>query len=128
MNPSLATDLDRLESPTKMQELIGTIPYLGYEILFGRNAFSNENLVMGHAHRDCIWCHAIYSKGTHVVLCIKGKDYPMEEVLRRAAGIALEYSKALVREVSYAPLKDVFKPEGAKVGVFRTWRTEKIVL
>lgn len=100
----------------------------GYSIFVGRNAHANEELVSGHkeAHPDCLWLHAFGQKGPTVVLCVANHSLVVLDpmVLRAAASKALKFTVATTRKVIYAKLEDVYKPEGANSGVWRTWRTE----
>lgn len=88
-------------------------------ILVGQNCFSNERLVAHHAHRDCLWMHAMAARGSHVVLCLNGNADPGDEVLQYAAKIALKHSHSEARTVSIALLKDVQKKDGFAIGVFK---------
>lgn len=107
---------------------IGIKDFMGFSIFYGKNAFSNETLIHDHKekHENCIWLHAADAIGAHVVLCLRNKKEAESTALRQAALIALQYSKSSLKTVSYAPLKDVYKPDGSRPGVFRTWRTETL--
>lgn len=97
-----------------------TVQVSGYSIQVGKNAFSNESLVGDHKrdHPKCLWFHALGAGGSHVVLCIEGKDEPGNEVLKRAAKLALEYSRTRGISVRVARLSNLEKPTEAGPGVW----------
>ena len=129
-SPSSISDPDRVckleegDLPSKDENYIQKFRFMNYEILVGRNAYSNENLVKNHAHRNCFWFHAFHDKGPNVILCCDGKELPPEIVLRRAAGLAVR--KGAHASVSVAPLSDVYKPAQNVIGIWKTWRRETI--
>lgn len=105
---------------------------LGYSIFVGCNAQSNELLVSDHKqnHPACLWMHVVGRRGPHVVLCLaKAPTVPVANVVMRyAASRALKFSGLKNGQVLYAPLEDVFKPERAREGIYRTWRTDCVEL
>lgn len=92
----------------------------------GKNSFSNERIIADHPHRECLWFHAMAARGSHVILCIHLRPEPTEEVIQYAARLALEHSHSQARTVSIALLKDVFKPEGSGIGIFKTSRSMSV--
>lgn len=106
----------------------------GYTIYVGRNARSNEALIIDHkrTHPKCLWLHAFGQTGPHVVLCMYNNgrgELPLDPmVLRCAASKALKFSNGHSKKVIYAPLEDVYKPEKGQEGIYRTWRTTTIDL
>lgn len=116
----------RNNEPKKDDENIMTFQKEGYLIFVGLNAFSNEKLVADHGHNECLWMHALAARGGHVILCLKNKPDPSEDVIQYAAKIALKNSHSEARTVCVAILKDVHKPEGGGVGVWRTSRPKTV--
>lgn len=101
---------------------------MGYKIFVGKNALSNEALIVEHTklHKKCIWLHAYGNKGPHAVICCENQPVP-EIVLRRAAGIVARYSKNKQTDVIWSELRDVFKPNPSMVGVWKTWKEENVI-
>lgn len=119
--------------PEKDREKIKRYSFKGFRILVGLNALSNETIVSKHDHPRCLWFHAWGASGAHVILCLgfdKGVTTSPNEVdmsaKRYAASLAVKFSDRSSKQVSFSPLEDVYKPQGSRVGVFRTWRTERI--
>ena len=112
----------RQEVPAKDERKIVCFQRSGFPITVGRNSFSNELLVAEHPHRDCLWLHAMASRGSHVILCCFAKGNPTDDVLQYAASLALKFSHSEARTVSVSILRDVFKPENAGVGIWKTRR------
>ncbi len=108
--------------PTKDDRRILNFQHEGYLIILGKNCFSNERIVADHPHKECLWLHAMAARGSHVILCIHNQPEPTEEVIQHAAKLALEHSHSQARTVSVSILKDVFKPEEAGIGI---WKTSK---
>lgn len=98
----------------------------GYVVTVGKNAFSNEKMISEHPHRTCVWLHATAARGSHVILCIHAKPEPEDEVLQYAASLALKHSNSEARTVSISLLHDLFKPEDASIGVWKTHRRQTI--
>ncbi len=111
--------------PVKDDRRILTFQKEGYLILLGKNSFSNDRMISDHkaAHGDCLWMHATASRGSHVILCVQDKDSPPELVLAYASSLALSHSHSEARTVSVSLLKDVFKPDEAGLGVWKTSRS-----
>lgn len=105
--------------------------FLGYSVFVGCNAQANDQLVNDHKknHPKCLWMHVVGRKGAHIVLCRGDKDGEIQPiVMRYAAGRTLKFSGIEKGRVTYAPLEDVYKPDQASHGIFRTWRTTEIEL
>ena len=115
-------DALRQEGPAKDEWKIVCFQKGGFSITVGRNSFSNERLVSEHPHRDCLWMHAMASRGSHVVLCLHGLAAPSDDVLQYAAALALKFSHSEARTVSVSLLRDVFKPDNAGIGIWKTRR------
>lgn len=91
-----------------------------YPIYVGRNSEANDALVSQHNHPACIWFHIEEGGGSHVVLCVEGKTEPSDDVVHFAASLAKRFSKSESMKVRYANLEDVFKPQGAVMGVWKS--------
>lgn len=116
----------RDDRPSKDDHRILNFQHKGYLIILGKNSFSNERIVLDHAHRECLWMHAMAARGSHVILCIHDRTEPDEEILQFAARIALEHSHSQARTVSVSLLRDVFKPEGSGTGIWKTTKSVSI--
>lgn len=128
-SPSSTNNPEEGFSPGKDDQNIISFDFMGYLIYVGRNAASNDTLVLEHKnHPKCIWFHVVGGKGAHVVLCTKEKEEPDMTVIRRAADLAYRFAKTDRKLVRYAHLEDVYKPENMRVGSWRTWRTTIIEL
>jgi predicted ribosome quality control (RQC) complex YloA/Tae2 family protein len=115
-------------APRKNDQDIATFQFKGYLVMVGMNSYSNERLVSEHPHRGCLWMHAMAARGSHVVLCSHAKEEPSEEVIQYAAGLALKNSHSEALTVSVALLKDVYKPEGYGIGVFKPSKSASVDL
>ena len=114
------------EVPSKDDKRILNFQKDGYMISVGKNSFSNEKLIGSHPHKECLWMHAMAARGSHVVLCLHGRPEPSSEVLAYAAGLALRHSHSETRTVSVSLIRDVVKPDGAGIGVWKSTRVERI--
>jgi len=110
------------EGPQKDEWKVVCFQKDGFSITVGRNSFSNERIVSEHPHRDCFWLHAMAARGSHVVLCQEGRSAPSDDVIQYAASLALKFSHSEARTVSISLLRDVFKPENAGIGIWKTRR------
>jgi len=101
---------------------------LGFKILVGKNAISNEALIKENAklHPEFIWMHAAGSKGAHLIICAKLVDIP-DIVMRRAATLALRNSLGKLKEVMWSELRDLYKPQSDLVGVWKTWKNANVI-
>lgn len=93
--------------------------YSGYEILIGRNATNNDELLR-YAHKEDIWLHARGVGGSHVIIRMNNnKNFPDKSVIIFAAGHAAGYSKSAgssLAPVMFTKRKHVRKPKGADRG------------
>ena len=112
----------RDDQPRKDDRRVLNFQHKGYLIIVGKNSFSNERIISSHAHKECLWFHAMAARGSHVILCIHGLPEPPNEVILYAAGLALAHSHSQARTVSVALLRDVFKPEESAIGVWKASR------
>lgn len=102
--------------------------FMGFKILVGKNAISNEALLKEQTKENpgFVWLHALSSKGAHVVICANLADIP-QTVMRRAAGLASKYSYNGQTEVTWSELVDVYKPHADMVGVWKSWKTTNVI-
>ena len=114
------------DTPTQDDHRILNFQHAGYLVILGKNSFSNERLIADHAHKECLWLHAMAARGSHVILCIHDRPEPAEEVIQYAAKLALEHSHSQARTVSISLLRDVFKPEGSGIGIWKTSRSMSV--
>lgn len=112
----------RNDQPSKDDRRILNFQFKGYLVILGKNSFSNERIIADHAHRECLWLHAMAARGSHVILCLHERPEPGEDVIQYAAALALEHSHSQARTVSVSLLRDVFKPDDSGVGI---WKTSK---
>lgn len=125
-----ARDRDALEpvrsimrSKEKEKERVA-LPYhehgfAGFKILVGKNAESNDELTLHHAHKEDLWLHAKDVAGSHVVIRHQaGKNFP-KDVVAFAASLAAYYSKRRndsLCPVAVTPAKYVRKRKGDPPG------------
>jgi predicted ribosome quality control (RQC) complex YloA/Tae2 family protein len=127
---SLISQLDHESLPSKDDKNILAFEFNGFMIFVGRNALSNERVVKHHPHKECVWFHALGAKGSHVILCHSGSDESdfSDAAIRRAAELALKFSRSQARSVLYARLENVAKPPTGGVGVFHPTKTTQLDL
>ena len=116
----------RNNTPTKDDRRILNFQHKGYMVMLGKNSFSNERLISDHPHRECLWLHAMAARGSHVILCLHERPEPSPDIIQFAARLALEHSHSQARTVSISLLKDLFKPEGSGVGIFKPSRSMSV--
>jgi hypothetical protein len=116
----------RDDTPSKDDRRILNFQFKGYRVILGKNSFSNERIIAEHAHRECLWFHAMAARGSHVILCLYNLPEPTEDVLQYAAKLALDHSHSQARTVMVSLLRDVFKPEDAGIGIWKTSRNETV--
>lgn len=124
----LSSLTEKIKNFGKDDRRIDEYYFMGFKILVGKNAISNEALLKEHikANPHFVWLHALSSKGAHVVICANLVDIP-ETVMRRAAGLASKYSYNGQAEVTWSELIDVYKPHADMVGVWKTWKTTNVI-
>ncbi len=91
----------------------------GYTILVGRSAKQNDELMRRARPRD-LWLHARDVAGSHVIVCVDGRDATPPQVVEAAARLAARYSKADRRgkvAVTCAEARHVRKPRGGAPGL-----------
>jgi predicted ribosome quality control (RQC) complex YloA/Tae2 family protein len=91
----------------------------GFEILVGKSAKANDELLRYFAWKDDLWLHAKDVSGSHVLLKYRsGINFP-KTVIERAAELAAYYSKNKndsLAPVIYTPAKFVRKVKGSPAG------------
>jgi predicted ribosome quality control (RQC) complex YloA/Tae2 family protein len=94
--------------------------YQGYEILIGKSASGNDQL-LHYAHKEDLWFHARHVTGSHVVVRMNKKlEYPSSAIIEIVASWAAWYSKAKTASLApviYTKRKYVRKPKGAAPGM-----------
>ncbi|MEM9856129.1 MAG: NFACT RNA binding domain-containing protein [Bacteroidota bacterium] len=106
------------------------VEYLGFKILVGKNAKSNDAMLRDHTQKNDLWLHAKDVSGSHVIVKeIPGKAFP-KSLIEKAAELAAFYSKnknESVCPVIYTPRKFVRKRKGDPAGSVVIDR-EKVIL
>jgi predicted ribosome quality control (RQC) complex YloA/Tae2 family protein len=91
----------------------------GFEILVGKSAKSNDELLRHFAWKDDLWLHAKDVSGSHVLVKYRsGINFP-KTVIERAAELAAYYSKnknESLAPVIFTPAKFVRKVKGSPAG------------
>ena len=91
----------------------------GFEVLVGKSAKSNDEMLRHFAWKEDLWLHAKDVSGSHVIIKFKsGIKFP-KTVIERAAELAAYYSKnknETLAPVMYTPVKYVRKVKGAAPG------------
>lgn len=129
MSESLIGQLDEAALPGKDSNRIIVREHEGYMIYVGQNAQSNEKIVKDHPHKSCIWLHALGSRGSHVVLChSKIHDTFSDAAIRKAAELALRFSRSKGKSVMFSRLEFVIKPANGATGVFHPMKTTQLDL
>ncbi len=91
----------------------------GFEIYVGKNNIQNDYLTTKFASKLDIWCHTKNIPGSHVIIKCDGKEVP-DKTLEEACYLAGYYSKGRESsgvEVDYTEVKNIKKPNGAKLGM-----------
>lgn len=122
---------ERTPSPSQERQ---NLPYkvhnfLGYEIRVGRSGAKNDLLLNSFSKRSDLWFHVRDAAGSHVILVRSPEESMPEEVIQRAAGLAIYNSKR--RNEMNCPVimterKYVRKIKGAAPGLVKVER-EKVV-
>ena len=91
----------------------------GFEVLVGKSAKSNDEMLRNFAWKEDLWLHAKDVSGSHVLIKYRsGINFP-KTVLERAAELAAYYSKNKNESLSpviYTPVKFVRKVKGSPPG------------
>lgn len=103
----------------------------GYNISVGRNNLQNDQLTLKTAKNYDLWFHVKDVAGSHVIVeAVKDKPFT-DKLIREAAMLAAENSKAKGSSniaVDYTIVKNVHKPNGAKPGmvIYDDYKTEYV--
>lgn len=103
----------------------------GFVILVGRNNVQNDALTLKTAKNYDLWLHTKDTPGSHVIVeAVKDKPFT-DRVIRQAAMLAAQNSKAGASSnvaVDYTIVKNVHKPNGAKPGmvIYDHYNTEYV--
>ncbi|MEM9389460.1 MAG: NFACT RNA binding domain-containing protein [Bacteroidota bacterium] len=96
------------------------INYMGYQILIGKNANSNDTILRSFTQKNDLWLHAKDVSGSHVIIKeIPGSNFP-KPVIQKAAELAAYHSKKrneTTCPVIYTPRKFVRKRKGDPPGM-----------
>ncbi|WP_373494880.1 NFACT RNA binding domain-containing protein [Aquiflexum sp.] len=121
---SLRDFIKRNHLTPKSKEQEEQIPYKrfeieGFEILVGKSAKANDELLRNFAWKEDLWLHAKDVSGSHVLVKHRsGINFP-KTVIERAAELAAYYSKNKndsLAPVIYTPSKYVRKIKGSAPG------------
>lgn len=110
---------------TKMKSGNKKVPYHhfttdGWEFFIGKSDAQNDELSIHFAHPSDIWLHVAGYAGSHVIIRRpKDKPYPQPDILKKAAALAIWFSKAKHTsfcEVHYTEARFVRKRRHAPAG------------
>ncbi|MEJ1237715.1 NFACT RNA binding domain-containing protein [Chryseolinea sp. T2] len=93
--------------------------FMGFRILIGKNAQTNDTLLQQYAYKDDLWLHAKDVTGSHVLIKHQAGKVIPKPVIERAAQLAAWYSKRktdTLCPVSVTPRKYVRKRKGDPAG------------
>ncbi|MCH7408632.1 NFACT RNA binding domain-containing protein [Belliella sp. DSM 111904] len=103
----------------------------GFEVLVGKSAKANDEMLRYFAWKEDLWLHAKDVSGSHVIIKYKsGLNIP-KPVLERAAELAAYYSKSKndsLASVMYTPVKFVRKVKGSAPGAVMVDREQVIMV
>ncbi|MBD8487621.1 DUF814 domain-containing protein [Echinicola sp. CAU 1574] len=91
----------------------------GFEILVGKSAKANDQLLRQYAWKEDLWLHAKDVSGSHVLIKHKAGHSISKTTVERAAELAAYYSKSKsesLAAVMYTPCKYVRKVKGSAPG------------
>lgn len=91
----------------------------GFEVLVGKSAKANDEMLRYFAWKDDLWLHAKDVSGSHVVIKYRSGIHFPKTVIERAAELAAYYSKNKnegLSAVIYTPVKFVRKIKGSPAG------------
>lgn len=103
----------------------------GFVIYVGRNNVQNDMLTLKKAKNYDLWFHVKDSAGSHVIVEAEKEKPFTDKVIRQAAMLAAQHSKAYASSnvaVDYTIVKNVHKPNGAKPGmvIYDCYHTEYV--
>lgn len=91
----------------------------GFTISVGKNNKQNDLLTLKLSSKKDLWFHTKDIPGSHVVISTKGQEVP-QKTIKEAAELAAYHSKGMLSSqvpVDYTIIKNVKKPNGAKLGM-----------
>jgi len=136
---SSGKDLDQLlkkigsEIKSKSDQVV--LPYLkreimGFKILIGKNAKSNDLLLNTYSRKEDLWLHVKDAPGSHVLIKYQSGKHFSKELIDEAARVAAYHSKRKSESlvpVAYTERKFVRKRKGDAPGLAVVDR-EKVIL
>ena len=102
----------------------------GFLIYVGKNNKQNDYIVSKLASKEDIWLHVHGNFGSHVLIKLKDKKEPNENIIYYAATLAAKYSNVNTDkkvEVLFCKRKYLRKPPAAPLG-YVTYENEKTVV
>lgn len=131
---SISGFLSKSSQKNKNQQKLKPKKYItdeGFIIYVGRNNVQNDLLTLKTAKNYDLWLHTKDTPGSHVIVeAVKDKPFT-DKVIRQAAMLATQNSKAGASSnvaVDYTIVKNVHKPNGAKPGmvIYDHYNTEYV--
>lgn len=131
---SISGFLSKSSQKNKNQQKLKPKKYItdeGFVIYVGRNNVQNDLLTLKTAKNYDLWFHTKDTPGSHVIVeSVKDKPFT-DKVIRQAAMLATQNSKAGASSnvaVDYTIVKNVHKPNGAKPGmvIYDHYNTEYV--
>ena len=131
---SISGFLSKSSQKNKNQQKLKPKKYItdeGFVIYVGRNNVQNDLLTLKTAKNYDLWFHTKDTPGSHVIVeAVKDKPFT-DKVIRQAAMLATQNSKAGASSnvaVDYTIVKNVHKPNGAKPGmvIYDHYNTEYV--
>lgn len=131
---SISGFLSKSSQKNKNQQKLKPKKYItdeGFVIYVGRNNVQNDLLTLKTAKNYDLWLHTKDTPGSHVIVeSVKDKPFT-DKVIRQAAMLATQNSKAGASSnvaVDYTIVKNVHKPNGAKPGmvIYDHYNTEYV--
>ncbi len=131
---SISGFLSKSSQKNKNQQKLKPKKYItdeGFVIYVGRNNVQNDLLTLKTAKNYDLWFHTKDTPGSHVIVeSVKDKPFT-DKVIRQAAMLATQNSKASASSnvaVDYTIVKNVHKPNGAKPGmvIYDHYNTEYV--
>lgn len=131
---SISGFLSKSSQKNKNQQKLKPKKYItdeGFVIYVGRNNVQNDLLTLKTAKNYDLWLHTKDTPGSHVIVeAVKDKPFT-DKVIRQAAMLATQNSKAGASSnvaVDYTIVKNVHKPNGAKPGmvIYDHYNTEYV--
>ncbi|MFC4871384.1 NFACT RNA binding domain-containing protein [Negadavirga shengliensis] len=121
-------------TPSKKQDQEATpfkrFEHGGFEILVGKSAKANDEMLRRYAWKEDLWLHAKDVSGSHVIIKYQSGMQLPKNVLERAAELAAHYSKNRNESLSaviYTPCKFVRKVKGSAPGAVMVDK-EKVIM